>query len=141
MGGIMRTHYDVLGVDRHADADQIATAYRFLAGKFHPDVNPGREQEARRRFLDVQTAFDVLSDPLGRIRYDAEMDAASEPTVQFIERFEPSVIEPDPLAEAVFIPPATQPRRKHNDTLLAWFLTLCIIGAIAIVAAAFALKQ
>jgi curved DNA-binding protein len=61
--------YQVLGVPRNADQDEIQRAYRKLARTYHPDVNsdPGAED----RFKDVSEAYDVLSDPQTRRRYDA----------------------------------------------------------------------
>jgi curved DNA-binding protein len=61
--------YQVLGVPRNADQDEIQRAYRKLARTYHPDVNsdPGAED----RFKDISEAYDVLSDPQARRRYDA----------------------------------------------------------------------
>jgi molecular chaperone DnaJ len=61
-------HYDVLGVDRQATPEAIKKAYRKLARELHPDVNPS--PEASERFKDVTHAYDVLSDPQQRERYD-----------------------------------------------------------------------
>jgi molecular chaperone DnaJ len=61
-------HYDVLGVSRDASPDEIKKAYRRLARELHPDVNPAAE--ASERFKDVTHAYDVLSDPQQRERYD-----------------------------------------------------------------------
>jgi molecular chaperone DnaJ len=61
-------HYDVLGVDRSATPEEIKKAYRRLARELHPDVNPS--PEASERFKDVTHAYDVLSDPQQRERYD-----------------------------------------------------------------------
>jgi molecular chaperone DnaJ len=61
-------HYDVLGVDRQATPEEIKKAYRKLARELHPDVNPS--PEASERFKDVTHAYDVLSDPQQRERYD-----------------------------------------------------------------------
>jgi molecular chaperone DnaJ len=61
-------HYDVLGVDRTATPDEIKKAYRRLARELHPDVNPSAD--ASERFKDVTHAYDVLSDPQQRERYD-----------------------------------------------------------------------
>ncbi|GAA4264967.1 molecular chaperone DnaJ [Frondihabitans peucedani] len=64
----MADHYDVLGVDRQATPDEIKKAYRKLARELHPDVNPS--PEASERFKEVTHAYDVLSDPQQRQRYD-----------------------------------------------------------------------
>ena len=65
----MADHYDVLGVPRDAADTDIKKAYRRLARELHPDVNPS--PDAAERFKDVTHAYDVLSDPEQRRRYDA----------------------------------------------------------------------
>src|ERR671916_198724 len=62
-------YYQVLGVKRDAKADEIKKAYRRLARKFHPDVNPG-DKSAEERFKKITEAHDVLSDPKKRTVYD-----------------------------------------------------------------------
>ncbi|HLP23168.1 MAG TPA: molecular chaperone DnaJ [Microbacteriaceae bacterium] len=64
----MADHYEVLGVARDASADDIKKAYRRLARELHPDVNPS--PDAAERFKEVTHAYDVLSDPESRQRYD-----------------------------------------------------------------------
>src|SRR5713101_5449923 len=61
--------YQTLGVERGAGADEIRKAYRKLARKHHPDVNPG-DKAAEERFKKVQEAYDVLSDPKKKQMYD-----------------------------------------------------------------------
>jgi curved DNA-binding protein len=61
--------YEVLGVPRNADQDEIQRAYRKLARTYHPDVNS--DPAAEDRFKDISEAYDVLSDPQTRRRYDA----------------------------------------------------------------------
>ena len=64
----MADHYEVLGVDRGASADEIKRAYRKLARELHPDVNPSAD--ASDQFKLVTHAYDVLSDPQQRQQYD-----------------------------------------------------------------------
>ena len=63
-----RDYYEVLGVEKNAAADQIKKAYRKLAAKYHPDVN--HEADAEERFKEINEAYEVLSDPEKRSRYD-----------------------------------------------------------------------
>ena len=68
--------YTVLGVKRDATADQIQKAYRRLAKKLHPDLNPGNKG-AEERFKEVSAAYDLLADPEKRARFDrGEVDAS-----------------------------------------------------------------
>src|ERR1700736_5020153 len=61
--------YETLGVKRDAGADDIRKAYRKLARKHHPDLNPG-DKSAEDRFKKVQEAYDILSDPKKKQMYD-----------------------------------------------------------------------
>jgi len=61
--------YEVLGVPRDASADEIKSAYRRLARKYHPDVNPG-DHAAEEKFKEIGSAYAVLSDPDKRARFD-----------------------------------------------------------------------
>lgn len=71
--------YAVLGLDRSATDNDIRRAFRTLAKKLHPDVNPG-DHAAAERFKQASQAYDLLGDPEKRRRYDAgEIDAAGEP--------------------------------------------------------------
>lgn len=64
-----KDYYDILGVDRNADAKTIKAAYRRLARECHPDVNPD-DPEAEERFKELSQAYAVLSDPEKRAAYD-----------------------------------------------------------------------
>jgi DnaJ-class molecular chaperone len=64
-----RDYYNVLGVKRDASAADIKTAYRKLARKYHPDVNPGNK-EAERKFKEINEAYQVLGDAEKRKKYD-----------------------------------------------------------------------
>ncbi|XP_055541276.1 dnaJ homolog subfamily C member 21 [Wyeomyia smithii] len=66
----MKCHYEVLGVSRTADDDEIKKAYRKLALRWHPDKNLDNPEEANQQFLLVQAAYDVLSDMQERAWYD-----------------------------------------------------------------------
>lgn len=69
MAAKTRDYYEVLGIKRGASEDQIKQAYRKLARKFHPDLNPG-DKSAEEQFKGLQEAYDVLSDPENRKLYD-----------------------------------------------------------------------
>ncbi len=64
-----RDYYEVLGVDKNADEDTLKKAYRQLAKKYHPDMNPG-DKDAEAKFKEASEAYAVLSDPEKRKQYD-----------------------------------------------------------------------
>src|SRR5262245_22891522 len=67
-----RDYYEVMGVPREATADDIKRAYRKLARKLHPDLQPEAERaQAADRFKEINEAYEVLSDPEKRAKYDA----------------------------------------------------------------------
>ena len=72
-----RDYYEVLGVDRGADEAAIKKAYRQLAKKYHPDMNPG-DKDAEMKFKEASEAYAVLSDPEKRRQYDQFGHAAFE---------------------------------------------------------------
>lgn len=72
-----RDYYEVLGVSRGAGDAEVKKAYRRLARKFHPDVNPG-DKAAEERFKEISEAHEILSDPDKRKQYDAMGHAAFE---------------------------------------------------------------
>ncbi len=78
----MSDYYEILGISRDSTADEIRSAYRKLALKYHPDKNPGNE-EAEDRFKEISHAYEVLSDPRKKTRYDQFGEAAFEPGAGF----------------------------------------------------------
>ncbi len=64
-----RDYYEVLGIQKSASEDEIKKAYKKLARKYHPDMNPG-DKEAEEKFKEVNEANEVLSDPEKKARYD-----------------------------------------------------------------------
>ncbi len=72
-----RDYYEVLGVDKNADDAALKKAYRVLAKKYHPDMNPG-DADAEKKFKEASEAYAVLSDPEKRRQYDQFGHAAFE---------------------------------------------------------------
>ncbi len=64
-----RDYYEVLGVGRNASESEIKSAYRKMAIKYHPDKNPG-DKAAEEKFKEAAEAYDVLSNPEKRAKYD-----------------------------------------------------------------------
>lgn len=81
--------YNVLGVKKDASQDEIQKAYRRLAKKLHPDLNPGNKQ-AEEQFKEISVAYDLLSDTDKRARYDRgeiDVSGAERPQRQFYKDF------------------------------------------------------
>ena len=72
-----RDYYEVLGIQKGADASTIKKAYRKMAKKYHPDANPG-DKEAEEKFKEVNEAYEVLSDDQKRAAYDQYGHSAFE---------------------------------------------------------------
>ncbi len=73
-----RDYYEVLGVSKGASDDEIKKAYRKLAKKYHPDLNPG-DSNAEQKFKEVNEAYDVLSDKSKKAKYDQFGHAGTDP--------------------------------------------------------------
>ena len=72
-----RDYYEVLGINRSADEKEIKRAYRKLAKKYHPDMNPG-DKQAEQKFKEITEAYNVLSDQEKKKLYDQYGFAAFE---------------------------------------------------------------
>ena len=77
MAEAKRDYYEVLGVGKDADDSALKKAYRQVAKKYHPDMNPG-DAEAEKKFKEASEAYAVLSDPEKRRQYDQFGHAAFE---------------------------------------------------------------
>lgn len=74
----MKDYYEILEIDKNASTDEIKRAYRKLAKKYHPDLNPN-DQEAEQKFKDASAAYEILSDEEKRSRYDRFGHAGVDP--------------------------------------------------------------
>ena len=74
-----RDYYEVLGISKGASEDEIKKAYKKLARKYHPDMNPG-DKEAEEKFKEINEANEVLSDPQKKARYDQFGFAGVDPS-------------------------------------------------------------
>ncbi len=91
-------YYEILNVDRDCSQADIKTAYRKLARKYHPDMNPG-DTAAAKKFRDIKEAYDILKNPLTRDRFDQYGHSGLDP--RFQEGGGNSFVVTDADAEAV----------------------------------------
>ena len=79
MADAKRDYYEVLGVSKDTSADDIKKAYRKAAMKYHPDRNPG-DKTAEEKMKEVNAAYEILSDPEKKARYDQFGHAGVDPS-------------------------------------------------------------
>jgi len=130
----IHTHYDNLKVSRHAPQEVIRASYKALSQKYHPDKNPGDEKSARIMAV-VNTAYNVLSDPVRRKEHD-EWIASEEWEVEWLESS--SAKEGQPRKNGEHGEAQPKPRRKRLRRDPRWWLGLssCFVaGAVAAVLA------
>jgi DnaJ-domain-containing protein 1 len=100
----MKNHYQTLGIKRDASNDDIKKAYRKLAQKFHPDKNDG-EIFFEERFKEIQEAYETLSDPYEKGRYDSNYDyffnGQQKTNQAYTRKEEPKYEPPKPEPEKV----------------------------------------
>lgn len=107
------THYQILEIPKSAAPTEIKRAYRRLALRYHPDVNP--DPAAHSKFLAVKTAMEVLSDPHRRARYDRFGDRP----VRMASRPQPARSAPEPAPRAAYAhayihsPPRPEPAQAR----------------------------
>ena len=80
MADSKRDYYEILGISKSADEGEIKKAYRTLAKKYHPDMNPN-DKSAEKKFKEVNEAYEILSDPEKKSRYDAYGHAGIDPNI------------------------------------------------------------
>jgi hypothetical protein len=134
----MKSYYDELGISPSATAEEISAAFRQLAKKYHPDLNIGREHEVLSRFVRAHKAYDFLSDPARRAKYDEQFDSSrhwgSPPPspVYEIQPLEEFQVHPSSLQPAITLP---RIRRRLDPEVrkLIIFIATCVAVAAAIV--------
>ena len=74
----MKDYYELLEVSQNASDEVIARAYKVLAKKYHPDMNPENPKEAEAKFKEITEAYEILSDPTKKKSYDNELNFEKE---------------------------------------------------------------
>jgi DnaJ-class molecular chaperone len=119
----IHTHYDNLKVTRNAPPEVIRAAYKTLCQKFHPDRNPG-DENAKRTFLLIRTAYETLSDPQKRKLHDAWI--ATEESTENLESAVPE-LKPEPGNRSPSNARATLLRKKKKGWHLAFWLLIALL--------------
>jgi DnaJ-class molecular chaperone len=119
----IHTHYDNLKVTRNAPPEVIRAAYKTLCQKFHPDRNPG-DENAKKTFLLIRTAYETLSDPQKRKLHDAWIATAE--STENLESALPE-LKPKPENRASSNARATLLRKKKKVWHLAFWLLIALL--------------
>lgn len=127
----IHTHYDNLKVSRHAPQEVIRASYKALSQKYHPDKNPGDEKAARIMAI-VNTAYNILSDPIRRKEHD-EWIASEEWEVEWLESSNAKEGQPRKSPDAWEGQPPPAPRRARLLRDPRWWLGLsgCFVAGAA----------
>ena len=116
----MKDHYESLGLSRNADENEIKSAFRKLAKKYHPDVNPG-DTHAEERFKEISNAYNILSDPEKRKAYDngalnENGDVQQDPFADFMRSGVSDFF--NPFGRHIHEPRKTNPNANIEATLV-----------------------
>lgn len=134
-----KDYYQILGVERSATEDEIQDAFHELARKYHPDVNP--DPRVVERFKEISAAYEVLSDPKDRARYDRQIGAAWRRPRQASNRSSDTTWQQQPgydrRAGATWYhrwsrTPSEPSKKKHQNALMG--TTIARVGIILIIA-------
>ena len=82
----MKDYYKILQISPDAAPEVIQMAYKALAKKYHPDLNPDNAEQAQEQMKELNAAFEVLSNPEKRARYDAEQKGIKENTRLMVKK-------------------------------------------------------
>lgn len=122
----MGDHYAVLGVDRHADENEIKRAHRRLTLQWHPDRHSG-DPDAAERYRTINVAYNTLSDPVARARYEADLRSAA--SLELSQRFDGQSARD--LLQGVFGDVfGTKKRQRRRGRDLRYTLTVALPQAV-----------
>ena len=120
MAETKRDYYEVLGVDRNADEGTIKSAYRKLAKKYHPDMNPG-DKVAEQKFKEASEAYAVLSDAEKRKKYVEYFNSTNEASINGMKDIEELANDHDKNFDvAILVAPGVN-GEKTKEEFLEWF--------------------
>jgi len=116
--GMHRTYYDILGIPPKATTDEIKKAYRKLAMKFHPDNNSS--PDAKEVFIQINKAYEVLSDPTKRWRYDLLLNDVVPQSSRTHHQQQAPPQDPSRPDPRYYQAKSNQTQRRHSEFLRYW---------------------